>query len=1049
MQAAADGASGNTPVAGSGVVSGVTAGTAGITYTLGTGCMVTTVVTVNPIPSAVMGASQVCAGSGTSVSDPTPFGEWSSSNPSIATIGSGTGNISGLLAGTTTITYLLSIGCMASEVFTVNPLPTPILGTATICGTATTPLSDATGTGTWSSSITVNATVGSSTGVVTGVTPGTTTITYTLATGCGAETTVVTVNAGVGSITGNTSVCGTSTTALTDLSGGGTWSSSMPSVATIGSTGIVTGVIPGTSIITYNVPSTSGCVATAVVTVSQVPAISGTFIVCGTSQTTLTVNSVGGTWSSSSSNLTINPTSGLVTGATPGTSTITYTTSGVGCSAMQTVTDNSTPVIGGTFIICGTSQTTLTASITGGTWSSSTSNLAINSTAGLVTGAIAGTSLITYNASGAGCTATQVVTDNALPVISGSPFIVCGVNTTTLTASITGGTWTSSTAHLTINSTTGLVTGVTAGTSLITYNASGVGCTAMQTATDNALPVISGSPFIVCGVNTTALTASITGGTWTSSTAHLAINSTTGLVTGATPGTSTITYTASGAGCTAMQTVTDNSTPVISGTFIVCGTSQTTLTASITGGTWTSSTSNLTINSTTGVVTGAIAGTSLITYTNPGVGCTATQTITDNALPVISGSPFIVCGVNTTTLTASITGGTWSSSTAHLTINSTTGLVTGATPGTSTITYNASGAGCTAMQTVTDNATPVIGGTFIVCGTSQTTLTASITGGTWSSSTSNLTINSTTGVVTGAIAGTSLITYTNPGIGCTATQVVTDNALPVISGSPFIVCGVNTTTLTASITGGTWTSSTAHLTINSTTGLVTGATPGTSTITYTASGAGCTAMQTVTDNSTPVIGGTFIVCGTSQTTLTASITGGTWTSNTSNLTINSTTGVVTGAIAGTSLITYTNPGVGCMATQTITDNALPVISGSPFIVCGVNTTTLTASITGGTWTSSTAHLTINSTTGLVTGATAGTSLITYNASGAGCMAMQTVTDNATPVIGGTFIVCGTTQTTLTTSVTGGTWSSTTAAVTIDPGYSAINRRIYRHEYYII
>src|SRR6202034_990702 len=46
----------------SGVVSGVSAGTAVVTYKLGTGCMSTDTVTVNAAPSAITGATGLCSG---------------------------------------------------------------------------------------------------------------------------------------------------------------------------------------------------------------------------------------------------------------------------------------------------------------------------------------------------------------------------------------------------------------------------------------------------------------------------------------------------------------------------------------------------------------------------------------------------------------------------------------------------------------------------------------------------------------------------------------------------------------------------------------------------------------------------------------------------------------------------------------------------------------------------------------------------------------------------------------------------------------------------
>ena len=93
-------------------------------------------------------------------------------------------------------------------------------------------------------------------------------------------------------ITGTMWVCAGNTTTLSYPVGGGTWSSTTPSVATVGSTGIVTGIAAGTSIISYVTGSTS---VAATVTVQPVPAtITGTTNVCVAATTTLSSADAGG-----------------------------------------------------------------------------------------------------------------------------------------------------------------------------------------------------------------------------------------------------------------------------------------------------------------------------------------------------------------------------------------------------------------------------------------------------------------------------------------------------------------------------------------------------------------------------------------------------------------------------------------------------------------------------------------------------------------------------------------------------------------------------------
>ncbi len=183
-------------------------------------------------------------------------------------------------SGSTTITInsitSSATGCVSNLssgntfVFNVNPLPSAISGTPVVCAGLTTTLSDA-GGGTWASNNTAIATVVSGTGIVTGVSGGTTTITYTLPTAC-SITTPITVNQ-TPAITGVAGTCVGNTTTLSDITGGGSWSSNNISVATVGAgTGIVTGITLGSCTISYTLPST-GCSATQLVNITSSPSL--------------------------------------------------------------------------------------------------------------------------------------------------------------------------------------------------------------------------------------------------------------------------------------------------------------------------------------------------------------------------------------------------------------------------------------------------------------------------------------------------------------------------------------------------------------------------------------------------------------------------------------------------------------------------------------------------------------------------------------------------------------------------------------------------------
>jgi uncharacterized protein YjdB len=319
--------SSNTAVAtvdGSGVVTGVSAGTSTIRLTNASGCYDEATITVNANP--VVADKSVCVGS---TVDMGPDGTWSSSNTGVATINATTGVVTGVAPGTSTITYTNANGCSDQAIVTVNA--NPVVADKSVCVGSTVDMGP---DGTWSSSNTGVATINATTGVVTGVAPGTSTITYTNANGC-TDQAIVTVNANP--VVADQSVCVGSTV---DMGPDGTWSSSNTGVATINATtGVVTGVAPGTSTITYT--NANGCSDQAIVTVNASPVVADKSVCVGS-----TVDmGPDGTWSSSNTGVaTINATTGVVTGVTPGTSTITYTNAN-GCTDQAIVTVNALPII--------------------------------------------------------------------------------------------------------------------------------------------------------------------------------------------------------------------------------------------------------------------------------------------------------------------------------------------------------------------------------------------------------------------------------------------------------------------------------------------------------------------------------------------------------------------------------------------------------------------------------------------------------------------------------------------------------------------------------
>ena len=257
-----------------GAITGLSLGSTTVSYTLtATGCFSTMNVNVNPLPSTITGAAAVCGGGSytTTYSDVTPGGSWSSSSLSNATVDPTFGVITGGAPGSSNIIYTLPTGCSVSKTISINPLPTAITGTATACAGASTTLSDA-GGGSWSSSNIAIASVGATSGVVSGVTAGTANISYTLPTGCAISTPVF-INAAPAAITGVTNACVGGTTGLTDITTGGVWASSNTALAVINpASGVVTGVSAGIPTVTYTISST-GCYVTTPVVIDPLPAV--------------------------------------------------------------------------------------------------------------------------------------------------------------------------------------------------------------------------------------------------------------------------------------------------------------------------------------------------------------------------------------------------------------------------------------------------------------------------------------------------------------------------------------------------------------------------------------------------------------------------------------------------------------------------------------------------------------------------------------------------------------------------------------------------------
>ena len=603
-----------------GVVYGAAVGSTTIMYTvLGTSCNATKLVTVSNPPPAPTGTLSVCEGQTTTLTDSYGAGSWYSSNMSVGTV-DGFGDVTGgFISGTTTITFSLGAGCTSpGVVVTVNPLPGAITGSTNLCVGSSETLTDFMTGGAWSSSVPAFGTIDPVTGYITGIAPGVTIVTYTLPTGCSTSL-AITISPAVAPILGINSVCLGSTTSLTDASTGGVWSSSAPAIAPVSPSGVVSGSAVGTAIISYN--TGAACVPTMVVTVNPLPLpITGSANICQGSSTTLGDPVFGGTWSSSSTGIaTIGSSSGLVTAIVTGITvpipvTITYML-GAGCDTTATILVNPVPsAITGANNVCVGQAITLSDITPAGTWSSSSPTIGSVDGFGDVTGIGAGVISVSYTNTYS-CSATFPVTVNASPTPITGSFNVCLGGTSTLHDALAGGRWFSSNMTVaTVDSLSGVVTGVALGSSTIIYTYHG-SCFVSQLINVVALPLT----FNVTG-----------GGNHCSSDTGVHVG-----LTGSTVGVNYFIY----RGSTAVGTVAGTGTALEIGLYTVAGVYKVTGTSTATG---------CTVNMIDSAIIGIIPSVtpSVTLATSPGDTVCAGATVTLTPTPVNGGTPAYIWSVN-------------------------------------------------------------------------------------------------------------------------------------------------------------------------------------------------------------------------------------------------------------------------------------------------------------------------------------------------------------------------------------------------------------------
>jgi len=814
---------------------------------------------------------------------------------------------------------------------------------------------------------------------------------------------------------------------------GGIWKVKNIDIATINEHDVLTGWDSGQTDVVYTVVNPDGCAdssSTSVTVKGQQVIINGDRKVCQNGTIQLISNVPNGTWESKNEALATVDDFGIVTGLSEGDVWIYYNTIQDECkisgAAIVTVKKGGDAgTISGEKYLCLGSETTLTATKTGGTWKSSNEEIATVEN-GIVKALKAGTTTISYTISSGiegecdGIATHQItIKDIEKAFFSLSTNQLCIESSINAVAQETGGTWATTDQTIATIDENGQITSVALGTVGIIYTqTSENGCTSSDTVQLKVVDqfevgTLSEDEEICNGDQSLTLSSSNYGGQWTTTeNESVATIDVDGKVQPTSAGQATFTYTIPKMGkCEAVSapksiTVLESpEVPTITGSNTICEGSTLQLTASAENGEWKSDNKNAVTIDTEGKITGIKAGGSANITVSVGDLC---KTSSEPFAVTVTGTPSAgtiqglanVClgsqGVTYTVKDAS-TEGTWSvSDTAVATVNATTGQLSPKTAGTVTLTYTIEAPRCedpatteskaaTLEITITDGQTaPTFDESLFATRCENTDKVALPT-----TSTNNITGVWTPAEIDNSKVGTSDYTFaveTQEG-GCTlsVTKSVTVNAMvaaPTFDEALFDArcVGSDVITLpTVSENGieGTWNPQTIETT-----------TAGDVEVTFTANQSACvtetTVQKTVTINALPevkLVASADIICLGSQDTLTAS--GATTYSWNNEIAGTEAQQIVSPSEKTEYVVTGTND-KGCTnSAQTTVDVATPIkaedvtISGADTLKVDA-TATYSATPANGTWTSSdTTIATIDKATGELKAIADGKVVLTY------------------------------------------------------------------------
>ncbi len=748
--------------------------------------------------------------------DVTTTATWASGTGTVGTIGVTTGLATGVGVGTTNITAVqggvtsntavLTVTAAVLTSIAVTPTAPSIAKGQTQQFTATGHYSDGTTqdvttTATWASGTGTVGTIGTSTGLATGVGVGTTNITAAQG-GVKSNTAVLTVTAAVlvsiAVTPANPSVAAGKTQQFTatgtfsdsttqNLTSSVVWASGTTTVATISAGGLATTLKAGSSTISAtsgSVVGTTTLTVTAAVLVSIAvtpanPSVAAgnkqQFTATGTFSDSTTQNLTSSVvWASGTTTVATISGGGLATTLKAGSSTISATSGSVVGTTTLTVTAavlvsiavtpaNPSVAAGKTqqFTATGTFSDSTTQNLTSSVvWASGTTTVATISGGGLATTLKVGSSTISATSGSVVGTTTLTVTAAVLVSIAVTPanpsvaagktqqFTATGTFSDSTTQNLTSSVvWASGTTTVATIAAGGLATTLKVGSSTISATSGSVVGTTTLTVTAAALVSIAvtpANPSVAAG-NKQQFTAT---GTFSDSTTQ----NLTGSVTWAS-GTTTVATISAGGLATAVNA----------------------------GSSTISATSGSVVGTTTLTVIAAVLVSIAVTPANPSVAAgnkqqfTATGTFSDSTTQNLTSS--VTWASGTTTVATIAAGGLATTLKAG---SSTISATSGSVVGTTTLTVTA--AVLVSIAVTPANPSILLANTqqFTATGTFSDSSTQDLTSSAvWASGTTTVATITAGGLATALKAGTSTISATSGSVMGSTTLTV--NALPVIT----------------------------------------------------------------------------------------------------------------------------------------------------------------------------------------------------------------------------------------------------------------------------